>query len=234
MVLEVIVLKITFLGHACFLLEGSKKVLFDPFISGNPLAKTDWRQVEADYILLTHGHGDHLGDAAAIASKTGGALVAQPELLRSVNAPGATKLEINTGGNIYPCPGLRIKMTAAWHSASIKGPDGFYGGMAGGYLVWMDGLCFYHAGDTGLFADMREIIGREKIDIAFLPIGDVYTMGPEDAIIAAGWLRAGTVIPMHYNTFSSICQDAAAFKTAVEARTDSKCTVLEPGGFINL
>jgi len=222
-------LKITFLGHACFLLEGSKKVLFDPFISGNPLAKTDWRQIEADYILLTHGHGDHLGDAAAIASKTGAALVAQPELLRNLNAPGAPKLEINTGGNIYPCQDLRIKMTAAWHSASIKGPEGFYGGIAGGYLVWMDGFCFYHAGDTALFADMREVIGREKIDIAFLPIGDVYTMDPKDATVAAGWLKAKTIIPMHYNTFPAIRQDAEAFGRAVEAQTDSKCTVLSIG-----
>lgn len=227
-------MKITFLGHACFLLEGSKKVLFDPFISGNSAAKADWRQIKADYILVTHGHGDHLGDAADIASQTKAALVAQPELLRNLHAPGAPKLDINTGGNIYPCQDLRIKMTAAWHSASIKGTDGFYGGIACGYLVWLDGFCFYHAGDTALFGDMREVIGREKIDFAFLPIGDVYTMDPADAVIAAGWLKAKTVIPMHYNTFPAIRQDGEAFKTAVEAQTGCGCSVLEPGEFILL
>lgn len=223
-------MKITFAGHACFLLEGTKKVLFDPFITGNPTAKIDWRQIETDFILITHGHRDHLGDAIAIASKTGATLIAQPELLRNLNAGEIKKMEVNTGGNIYPCEGLRVKMTPAWHSAELKGKDGgYYGGIASGYLIWLDNFCFYYAGDTALFGDMREVIGREKIDVAFLPIGDVYTMGPEDALIAAEWLGAKEVIPMHYNTFPAIHQDVFAFKKTVETQTNSNCVVLEPG-----
>ena len=134
-------------------------------------------------------------------------------------------------GGAYIFDGVKVKLTQAWHgSAFVDDQDIIYTGNPCGFLIWMDNLCIYHAGDTGLFGDMDTVIGRNnQIDVALLPIGDNFTMGPEDAVIAAKWLKAKTVIPMHYNTWPLIAQDPHLFKEKVEAQTQSKCLVLKPG-----
>lgn len=225
-------MQIKFLGHACVQVCGSKTVLVDPYLSGNPAAAAAPDEVQADYILLTHGHGDHIGDTAAIAKRTGATVITMVELARWLQKQGVEAMDMNIGGSYTFADGFRVKLTPAWHSSQL--PDGSYCGLAAGFLFWLDGLCFYHAGDTGLFSDMREIIAPHGLDWAFLPIGDYYTMGPDDALIAARWLGAKNYLPIHYNTFPLLKQDAAAFAARVEAATTAKCAVLAPGEVIEI
>ncbi len=224
-------MKIEFLGHSCFLLEGSKKVLFDPYLSGNPLAAKKTEEIQVDYILVSHGHGDHLGDTIAIAKKNDATVVCVNELGYYLEQQGVTTQRMHIGGK-SEIDGLKIKLTPAWHGSGIcvEGKDAFsYVGPPCGFLVWLDGFCFYFAGDTGLFGDMEKIIGRYQIDVAFLPIGDWYTMGPDDAVLATNWLQPDTVVPMHYNTFDVIQQNGALFKAEIENKMDTRCVLLEPG-----
>jgi len=223
-------LKINYLGHACFVLEGNKKIIIDPFLTGNPTAAKKPEEIEVDYILLTHGHGDHLGDAVKIAEKCQATIIAPNELAAFCGRKGVPVHNMHIGGS-YKFNGMKVKLTQAWHgSALVSDKDIIFTGNPCGFLIWMDELCIYHAGDTGLFGDMEQVIGRNnQIDAALLPIGDNFTMGPEDAVIAAKWLGAKTVIPMHYNTWPLIAQDPYLFKEAVEAKTQSKCLVLKPG-----
>jgi len=217
------------------MLEGKKSIIIDPFLTGNPLAAKKPEEIKADYILVSHGHGDHLGDAIEIAKRSGGTIISPNELAVYCGRKGAKVHNMHIGG-AYNFDGVKVKLTPAWHgSAVVDDRDIIYTGNPCGFLIWVDDLCIYHAGDTALFGDMDKVIGKYHIiDLALLPIGDNFTMGPEDAVIAAGWLGAKTVIPMHYNTWPLIAQDANLFKESVEAQTTSKCVVLKPGESIVL
>ena len=220
---------ITFEGHACFQIEGSKKIIFDPFLSENPLAKTKPAEIKTDFILLSHAHGDHLGDTVQIAKNNDATVVCVNELGILLEKQGVKVHRMHIGGSF--CFGdFKVKLTAAWHGSGLSDARGnlLYAGPACGFLVWLDEQCLYYAGDTGLFGDMEKVIGRNKIDVAFLPIGDNFTMGPEDALTAVTWLRPHTVIPMHYQTFPVIEQDAGKFKEEVESKTDAVCVILQP------
>lgn len=220
-------MQMRFLGHACVEVCGSKRILIDPYLTGNPAAAAAPGELAPDYILVTHGHGDHLGDAVEIAKRTGAQVITMVELGRWFDGQGIDALGMNIGGSYTFADGFRVKVMPAWHSSQL--PDGSPCGLAVGFVFWLDGMCFYHAGDTGLFGDMKAVIAPHGIDVAFLPIGDFYTMGPDDALIAAEWLDARKYVPIHYNTFPLLQQDPQAFKAALEERTDAECVVLAPG-----
>ncbi|MET4106404.1 metal-dependent hydrolase [Hymenobacter sp. UYP22] len=194
---------LTYYGHACFLLEaGGSKVLFDPFIRPNPLAKdVDVDAIQADYILITHGHGDHVADAEEIGKRTGAQVVAIAEIAGWFEQKGLKTVGMNLGGTLH-LPFGSVTMVAAAHSSSL--PDGSYGGVAAGYIVKAEGKTFYFAGDTALTYDMKLIGERHKLDLAILPIGDHYTMGVDDALVAADWVGASKIIGMHYDSFPVI------------------------------
>ena len=227
-------MKITFTGHAGFYLEGPQKILIDPFISENPNTPVKNKDLAPELILITHGHNDHLGDALEIAQNTGAPILTSFDLAKYLSRPGVNTIGINIGGT-YSFKNTKIKMTQAWHSSSITMANGtFYGGTAAGFLIQTAGLTLYHAGDTALFGDMEKVIARTPIDVAFLPIGGHFTMGPDDALIAAHWLKARQIIPMHYNTFPLINQDAEAFALAVKDRTESNCLILKAGEWLEV
>ncbi len=222
-------MKITYLGHAGFFIEGSKNIAIDPFVTGNPLAKNKAKDLKADLILVSHGHGDHLGDAVPIAKQSNGTIVAVNELAIYCANKGAASHCMHIGGSQI-INGIKIKLTPAWHGSGCGGECPLeYVGPPCGFVFQLDGKTIYHSGDTGLFGDM-ELIGRlNKIDLAMLPIGDNFTMGPEDALEAVKMLKPGLVIPMHYNTWPLIKQDPLKFKSEVESNTSSKVAVLAPG-----
>jgi L-ascorbate metabolism protein UlaG (beta-lactamase superfamily) len=221
--------RVQWLGHACLLIESDgKRVLIDPFLSGNPMAAAKPDEVEADVILVSHGHEDHLGDTLAIARRTGATVVANYELGTWLKGQGLTKVHgMQHGGGCQVDPAIHVKLTVAFHGSTL--PGGGYGGNPCGFLVsFADGSRIYDAADTALFGDMK-LIGEEGIDLAILPIGGHYTMDPGDAVRAAKLVGAKFVIPGHYNTFPAIQQDPQAFKADLEARTGSKGVVLAPG-----
>lgn len=224
-------MQVKYLGHAGFVLTtGGHQVVIDPFLSGNDLAQDDPEALSPSHILLSHAHGDHVGDTEAIAKRSGATVVSSFEIVNYFGNMGINGHGMNPGGS-YSFPFGRVKFTPAWHSSSF--PDGTYGGMPMGVVLELEGKRLYHAGDTALFSDMT-LIGRLGLDVAMLPIGDNFTMGPEDAVEAVKLLRPKTVIPMHYNTFDVIKQDPQAFKRTVEQETDSACLVLEPGESFDL
>ncbi|MCA8831229.1 metal-dependent hydrolase [Hymenobacter pini] len=194
---------LTYYGHACFLLEaGGSKVLFDPFIRPNPLAKdVDVDAIAADYILITHGHGDHVADAEEIGKRTGAQVVAIAEIAGWFEQKGLKTVGMNLGGTLQ-LPFGSVTMVAAAHSSSL--PDGSYGGVAAGYIVKAEGKTFYFAGDTALTYDMKLIGERYTLDLVILPIGDHYTMGVDDALVAADWVGTTKIIGMHYDSFPVI------------------------------
>jgi len=217
---------LTWLGHAAMVLEaGGKHLLVDPFLTGNPAASTTADKLPADFILISHGHSDHVGDAAAIARRTGATIISNFEIASWFTNQGLTGHPQHIGGG-FQYPFGYIKLTQALHGSAL--PDGSNGGNPAGFLITAEGKKIYLACDTGLFGDMA-LIGDEGIDLAVLPIGDNFTMGPEDALRAARLIRAKNVIPVHYNTFDLIKQDARAWAKRVEAETQSKVTVLDPG-----
>lgn len=202
-------MKITYLGHSCCLVEADgKKVIIDPFLNGNPKAQVKAEDISVDAVLLTHGHLDHTNDALSIAQRNNCPIVATHELSMHFHSQGAAVHGMGLGGSRQFEWG-RVKFTLAFHSGGIELPDGSvkYAGTAAGILLTMGGKTFYHAGDTALFGDMKLIGELHTIDAAALPIGDNYTMGPEDAAVAASFLNAGTYFPIHYNTFSVIEQN---------------------------
>jgi len=218
---------LTFYGHASFGLQiGQYRLLFDPFFSGNPAASTSADKVDANYILVSHGHGDHLGDALKIAKRCDATVIAVAEIADWLEEHGVKTHAQHLGGG-FTYPFGYCKLTLALHGSQL--PDGSYGGNPAGFLLTLpDGQKLYYAGDTGLFGDMR-LIGDEGVALALLPIGDNYTMGPADALRAVEFLHPKVVIPMHYNTFPLIKQDAPAWKSLVEEKTDSRVIILQPG-----
>jgi len=219
-------MKLRFLGHSGFqITDGGHEVVIDPFMSQNPATSVEASEVAPSHILLSHAHGDHYGDTPAIAERTGAAVVGAVEIANYVSQRGMQGHGMNIGGG-FAFPFGQVRFTPAWHSSSF--PDGTYGGMPTGIVLEMGGKRIYHAGDTALFSDMR-LIGRKGLDLAMLPIGDFFTMGPDDALEAVKLLAPKAVIPIHYGTFDPIRQDGGAFKARVESETDARCLVLEPG-----
>lgn len=211
-------MKVSYHGHSCVRVEtDSHKILIDPFITGNELSDLDPDTVEADVIILTHGHGDHVGDTMKIADRTGAFIVALNELAVYLGQKGYNAHGMNIGG-AYDFEFGRVKYTQAFHSSSYEEEDGtfIYTGMPGGFLLTINDKTIYHLGDTALFSDLKLIGEMNNIDLAFVPIGDNFTMGPEDALIASEWIKADIVVPVHYNTFPVIKQDGQAFAEKVK------------------
>ncbi len=223
-------MKLTYLGHAAFLMEADgKTVAVDPFLTGNPTAARAAEEISPGTILLTHAHNDHVGDTVAIAKRTGATVVATFELgewLQGQGVEGA--IDANHGGTVA-FDGGTVKLTPAWHTSSYTHEGQVVApGVPAGLVVRFGGKTVYFAGDTCLFGDMK-LIGEEGLDVAVLPIGDHYTMGPADAVRAAEFLAAPAVVPCHYDTFPPIKQDVQAFKRLLEARTSARCLPLKPG-----
>ncbi len=218
--------KFTYYGHGTFGLDiQGHKLLIDPFFSDNPATKTKPAELDPDYLLITHGHGDHVGDAVEIIQRTGAIVIANFEVANWLGAKGAEIYPQHIGGG-HDYPFGYVKLTQAIHGSSM--PDGSYGGMPGGFLITTpDDKKIYLAGDTGLFAGMS-LIGEEGIHLALLPIGDNFTMGPDDALRAVGLIKPKYAIPAHYNTWDLIAQDPDAWKKRVEAETDTIVHVLQP------
>ncbi len=225
--------RVCWLGHACLLLEtDGQHVLIDPFLTGNPSAAWSANEVPADFILVSHGHGDHVGDTIGIAKRTGATVVANYEIAEWLRKQGLSKVHGMQHGGGCQFPFGRVKLTLAFHGSML--PDGSYGGNPCGFLVTCnDGKKVYDAADTGLFGDMR-LIGEEGLDVAFLPIGDNYTMGPDDALRAVKFLAPGKVVPIHYGTWPPIAQDAGAWAERVRRETQARAVVLRPGEWVEV
>lgn len=211
-------MNITFYGQSSFLIEMNGKFLvFDPFISPNPKAKNvKVDSIKADYVLLSHGHGDHVADAEAIAKNNEAKVISNYEIVEWYGAKGVGGHPLNHGGK-WKFEFGTVKYVNAIHSSVL--PDGTYGGNPGGFVIWDDKTCFYFAGDTALTFDMKLIpISCPKLDFAILPIGDNFTMGYEDAAIAAEYIECDTIIGCHFDTFGYIEIDHAAAKAAFEKR----------------
>jgi len=219
---------ITFLGHSGFMIDDDKnnRILIDPFLSGNPLAEASPEDLNPTLILLTHGHGDHLGDAIEISERTGAEILGVFELVNYCTARGAKGHPAHMGGTI-PYNFGWVKLVPAFHSSSA--PDGTFTGNPVGFVVNFHGHHIYHAGDTGIFGDM-ELIGRlHGVNTALLPIGGTFVMDIPEAIEAVRMLKCDTVIPMHYNTFPPIEADPEEFKEKVENCTNTDVVILKPG-----
>ncbi|TGE32073.1 metal-dependent hydrolase [Desulfosporosinus sp. Sb-LF] len=232
-------MRIRFHGHACFEIEGEAgRILIDPFLTGNPSTTTkpdDFTQLDA--ILVTHGHHDHLGDSVYLSKRTGAPIIAVAELAAYCRKQGAETHAMHIGGkHLFPFGWVRP--TLALHGSGIENPDGghmIYGGPPCGFLVKFEGKWLYHAGDTGLFGDMELIGRRHPLEVAMLPIGDNFVMGVEEAVHASQLLRPKIVIPMHYNTFPLIAQDAGEFVHLLQRRVpESQGKVLKPGEILEI
>lgn len=212
-------MKLTYYGHSCVLVEhNGKRVIIDPFLSGNPASGLSPEEVKVDAVILTHAHDDHFGDTEKIAKNNDCVVIATFELATYCEQRGMRAHAMNTGGS-FQFDGFAVKMTPALHTSSLRVGDQFlYAGEPVGLVITMGDKTLYHAGDTALFSDMKLIGERVQVDVAALPIGDNYTMGPEDAVIAAQWVGAKHVIPIHYNTFPVIEQDAGRFQQMIEAK----------------
>ena len=221
--------KLTWYGHSTLALEtGGQHLLIDPFFQGNPAASTTADQVSADFILITHGHGDHIGDAISIAQRTNATVIANAEISGWLGKQGVENRHAQHIGGGFHYPFGYLKLTQALHGSAL--PDGSNGGNPAGFLLTTsDNRKIYIAGDTGLFGDMR-LIGEEGLDVAVLPIGDNYTMGPEDALRAVKFLAPKHVIPIHFSTWDVIKQDAQAWAARVTNESGAQVHVLKPGG----
>jgi L-ascorbate metabolism protein UlaG (beta-lactamase superfamily) len=218
---------VTWYSHACLLIESNgTKLLVDPFFTGNPIASMEADQAEADFIFVSHGHGDHVGDTISIAKKTGATVVSNFEIHNWLAAQGVEKTHPQHIGGGFDYPWGRVKLTIAHHGSAL--PDGSYGGNPCGFLFYVQGKKIYHACDTGLFYDMK-LIGEEGIDLAVLPIGDNFTMGPDDSLRAVKLIQPQMALPIHYDTFDVIKQDPMAWKVRVENETATRVTLLKPG-----
>ncbi|MFZ5436424.1 MAG: metal-dependent hydrolase [Bacillota bacterium] len=216
-------MKLRFLGHACSVLEhDGTALIIDPFLKDNPLAPLKPADVKVQFILVTHGHFDHLGDAWEIARQCRATLVSTAEIARLAQDQGINAHAMHIGGK-HDFPFGFVRITPAFHGAGVPG------GHACGFVVGFFGKHFYFPGDTALFGDMRLIGELERVDVMLPPIGDNFTMGPADAVLAVKMVRPELVIPTHYNTWPLIRQDARRFKELVERETGSSVVILDPG-----
>jgi L-ascorbate metabolism protein UlaG (beta-lactamase superfamily) len=228
--------RISWLGHAALLVKSDgRTVLIDPFLTNNPKATANASEVPADLILISHGHGDHVGDAVSIAQRTGATVVTNYEISEWLqrSPQSLTKVEgLQHGGSFVFDKTVRVKLTLAFHGSVL--PDGSNGGNPCGFIVTLPGdIKIYDAADTALFGDMT-LIGEESLDLAILPIGDYYTMGPDDALRAVKLLHPRFVLPIHYNTFPRIEQDVKAWATRVNNETPAHAVVLQPGEWFDI
>ena len=232
-------MEIKFHGQSCFeLSEGETTVLVAPFLKpNNPVAVATADEVEPTHIAISHGHVDHMADAVPVAKRTGAHCVAIVELAKWLEGQGVEEVsDPNFGGTVRFDWGY-VSLVPAWHTNTVPGSEespfsaehGVAIGPAAGLLIKIGETTVYHAGDTALFSDMKLIAQRSPVDVALLPIGGHYTMDRHDAVLAAEFVGAPTVIPMHYDTFPAIETDAGAFKDEVESKTSSKVVVLSPG-----
>lgn len=226
-------MKVSFHGHSFVKIEtGEKTILIDPFITGNGMTDLKPEDVKPDVIIVTHGHGDHLGDTVELAKEHQSLVISNFELATYLGWQGVNAHGMSIGG-AYQFDFGKVKLTPAFHGTGLETENNeiIYLGMPAGVLVTIDGKTIYHAGDTGLFSDMKLIGDRHPIDLAFLPIGDNFTMGPEDAAYAAQLLSAKKVVPIHYNTFPPIKQDPQKFIDMLDAGVGK---ILEAGESIDL
>jgi L-ascorbate metabolism protein UlaG (beta-lactamase superfamily) len=218
-------MRLTWLGHSCIKLSGTRKIIIDPFIGDGIEIPRD-----CDILAVTHGHADHMGATVSLNKPT----VAINEIAKYLHTKGIPAEGMNIGGTIE-IDGIRFTMTQAVHSSWLEeGGIGCNGGAAAGYVITMDGKVVYHAGDTALFSDMKLIGDLYNPDVAILPIGGRFTMGPGEAMMAAPFIGSPLVIPVHYDTWPKIAQDPSSFKFAIERTTDIKVAVLRPGESIGI
>lgn len=225
---------LTFHGHSTFSLrtEDGTRILIDPWFDGNPVADIGLDDVgEVDFIFCTHGHADHFADALPLARKTGATLVSTFEIVSFAESQGLENVHPMSIGGGFDFPFGRVRMTPALHGGHVHGDEtGKWSTVPGGFLFRVDGARLYHAGDTALIMDMRLLEG--EVDVALLPIGDNFTMGPEDAVRAVEFINPRTVVPIHYDTFDLIAQDAADFRRRVGDR--ARVEIMKPGGTLEL
>jgi L-ascorbate metabolism protein UlaG (beta-lactamase superfamily) len=221
---------LTFIGHSAWIVRHDKFTLMvDPFIEGNPVATIRRSDVKPQFIIVTHAHGDHLGDAVPLSKTNGATIIANFEIANYCESAGARAHAMHIGGS-HSFPFGRVKLTPAWHGSSF--PDGGYGGTPTGAVISIGGRTIYHTGDTGLFSDMK-LVGDMGIDLMLVPIGDNFTMGPDDAVRAVEFVRPRRVVPMHYGTWDVIATDPKKFVDAVKAMK-IKVDVLKPGETMEL
>lgn len=229
--------ELKWLGHGSWAMNiAGTNVLLDPFLEDNPSAPCKAADLEADFILVSHGHFDHVADVAPIAKRTNATVIAIYEIAQWFNATHNVEntLGMNLGGGV-DLPFGRVTMTIAHHSSQL--PDGSYGGNPAGFVIEAEGKRVYFACDTALFSDMKWIgqpDGKPTIDLAVLPIGDLFTMGPSDAVAATKLIQPKQVAPAHYNTWPPIEQDPDAWAESIRQQTDSKPVVVSPGETISL
>lgn len=226
--------KLTYLSHSAFLLEtNGHKILMDPFLTGNPLAKEKPDHIKCDYILLTHGHNDHVGDTVAIAKKNDATVIANFEIAAWCSSQGLNTHPMHIGG-AHDFPFGRVKLTIAHHGSAYQTDDVLiYMGNPAGALIMVEGKTIFHAGDTGLFYDMKLLGEMHPINVALLPIGDNFTMGIDDAVKATEFLNPQLVVPIHYKTFDVIDVDPEEFASKVQAK-GFEAKVMSVGEEINL
>ncbi len=220
-------LEVTYYGHSCVAAtDGTHRLIIDPFITGNPQANLKASDIKVDFILVTHGHGDHLGDAVEIARRNQATIIAPNELAVYVSRQGAQAHNMHIGG-AHNFPFGRVKLTIA-HHGSAAGDGLVYTGNPCGFLITIGGKTIYHSGDTGLFYDMKLIGEMNSIDIAFLPIGDNFTMGIDDAVKAVEFLKPKKVTPLHYKTWPVIDAEPTEFASKLKG-TGSEVVIMTPG-----